>query len=90
MEVDDLNICFNDEEKYKADFTYCNQLYKGFSITDFEFKKRERRIAKAVILVSLPDAPYTRYGHELYYKLVCAVYPIKVQKDLGLLDCYKI
>lgn len=88
--IDDLIIYRNDEDKHKVDFIYNDQLYKGFSITDPEFKARERKIAKAIILVSLPDAPYARYGHELYYKFICAVYPIKVQKGFDPLDCFRI
>ena len=57
VEINDLHIHLNDEEKYKADFTYKNQTYEGFSITDPEYKTKERKISKAIILVSLSDAP---------------------------------
>jgi len=90
VEVDDLRIYLNDEEKYKADFLYNGQAYEGFSITDPAFKTKEQKSAKAAILVSLPNAPYNRYGHELYYKFICAVYPIKNSKKSCELDFYKI
>ena len=90
VEVDDLQIYQNDEDKFKADFTYNNQAYKKFSITDPKFKTRERKIPKAIVLISLPDTPYTRYGHELYYKFISAVYPIKDTEKSFVFDCYRI
>ena len=89
VEIEDLHVHLNDEEKYKADFTYKNQKYEGFSITDPEYKIKARKISKAIILISLPNAPYSRYGHNLYYKFICAVYPINPQKSYEF-DCYKI
>ncbi|MCL2546904.1 MAG: hypothetical protein FWE06_06885 [Oscillospiraceae bacterium] len=74
--VDDLTIYKNDEDKYKANFTYNGQSYEGFSVTDPDFKKRKRKMAKAFILVSLPNSPYGKYGQDLFYKYICAVYPI--------------
>ena len=90
VEINDLHIHLNDEEKYKADFTYKNQTYEGFSITDPEYKTKERKISKAVVLVSLPDTPYNRYGSNLYYKFICAVYPLGNSQKSHDLDCYMI
>lgn len=90
VEIDDLHIYQNNEEKFKADFFYRNQLYEAFSITDPEFKTKERKIKEAVILVSLPDTPYKRYGNDIYYKFIAAVYPIKTTEKSCELDCYKI
>jgi len=73
-DVEDLQIYRNNEDKYKADFLYKNHEYKGFSITDPKFLHGTRRIEKARLLFSLPDAPYSRYGLELFYKFICAVY----------------
>lgn len=88
--VNNLYIFRNDEGKYKADFTYNNQEYKGFSITDPEFKLECRKILNAYVLVSLPSLPYNKYGKELYYKFICAVYPIKKSEKSYLFDSYKI
>ena len=87
-EVGDLCIYENDEEKMKADFIFRSIKHKGFSITDPAFKTRECRIKRATLLFSLPDAAYTRYGNELYYKFICAVYPLKAAEKA--LDCYRI
>ena len=76
-EVSDLHIYENDEEKMKADFIFRGIEHRGFSITDPAFKTKERRIKRAALLFSLPDAAYTRYGNKLYYKFICAVYPLK-------------
>ena len=72
------------------DFTYNNHAYKGFSITDPKFKLKNKKFSKAAILVSLPDTPYNRYENELYYKFICAVYPMENSKKLYEIDCYKI
>jgi hypothetical protein len=74
VEVEDIRIYRNCEDKYKVDFTHRNDAYKGFSITDPKFLNCERKIEKAKLLFSLPDAPYTRYGRELFYKFIAAVY----------------
>ena len=73
-EVENLRIYRNGDDKYKADFSYRNHDYKGFSITDPKFLNSERIIEKARVLFSLPDAPFTRYGLERFYKFICAVY----------------
>ena len=73
-EVDNLRIYRNCEDKYKANFMYRGNEYKGFSITDHKFLNCERKIESAKLLFSLPDAPYSRYGHDLFYKFICAVY----------------
>ncbi|MCL1880553.1 MAG: hypothetical protein FWF76_00050 [Oscillospiraceae bacterium] len=57
-EVDNLRIYRNCEDKYKADFMYRGNEYKGFSITDPKFLNCERKIESAKLLFSLPDAPY--------------------------------
>lgn len=90
VEVTDLNIYKDDEDKHKCDFTYNNHDYRGFSLTDPKFKLKNRKISKAAILVSLPDSPYNKYGNELYYKFVCAVYPLKNSVKSYDMDCYKI
>ena len=77
VEVTDLFIYENEEGKHKCDFIYNNSSYKGFSITDPKFKLRNRKISKSFIAVSLPEIPYKKYGNDLYYKFVCAVYPLK-------------
>lgn len=90
VKVTNLHIYENDEGKYKCDFMYNNYNYKGFSITDPEFKMKNKKFSKAFILVSLPAAPYNRYGNGLYYKFICAVYPWQNPKKSYLFDCYKI
>lgn len=89
-EVTNLHIYENDEDKHKCDFIYNNYGYKGFSITDPEFKLKNKKFSKAFILVSLPNAPYNRYGNGLYYKFICAVYPYENSQKSYLFDCYKI
>ena len=89
-EVNGLHIYENDEGKMKADFVFHGVEHKGFSITDPAFKTREHRIKKAALLFSLPDAAYTRYGNDLYYKFICAVYPLKTAEKLFVLDCYHV
>ena len=90
IEVENLGIYRNDEDKFKADFKYEDEIYKGFSITDPEYKNRERTFTKAMILITLPEAPYKRYGHELYYKFVAAVYPLESADKSYDIDFYKI
>ena len=90
IEVTDLFIYENEEGKHKCDFIYNNSSYKGFSITDPKFKLRNRKISKSFIAVSLPEIPYKKYGNDLYYKFVCAVYPLKNSKKSYDVDCYKI
>lgn len=84
-QVDNLHIYENDEEKIKADFWLGGVEHKGFSITDPEFKSKAKKINSAMALFSLPDIPYARYGHELYYKFICAI-------NVGekSLDCYRL
>ena len=92
VEVTDLFIYENEEGKHKCDFIYNNSSYKGFSITDpkFKLRKRKRKISKCLVAVSLPEVPYKKYGNDLYYKFVCAVYPLKNSiKSYGI-DCYMI
>ncbi|MBQ6143675.1 MAG: hypothetical protein IJI84_04265 [Clostridia bacterium] len=90
IEVTDLFIYENEEGKYKCDFIYNNSSYKSFSITDPKFKLRNRKISKSFIAVSLPEIPYKKYGNDLYYKFVCAVYPLKNSTKSYDVDCYKI
>ena len=88
VEITDLSIYENDEGKHKCDFTYNNNNYKGFSITDPKFKLKNKKISKCFVAVSLPEVPYKKYGNDLYYKFVCAVYPLKNSiKSYGM-DCY--
>lgn len=90
VEITDLFIYENDEGKHKCDFTYNNNNYKGFSITDTKFKLKNKKISKCLVAVSLPEIPYKKYGNDLYYKFVCAVYPLKNSiKSYGI-DCYMI
>jgi hypothetical protein len=89
-EVSSLHIYENDEGKMKADFIFRGTEYKNFSITDPAFKARKRRIQRAALLLSLPDAAYTRYGNELYYKFICAVYPLRAAGKTFELDCYRV
>jgi hypothetical protein len=74
--TENLKIHKNDEDKFKAEFTYNGEHYEGFSLIDSEYKKKERSIKKAFILVSLPNIPYAKYGLDLYYKFIAAVYPL--------------
>ena len=90
IEVTDLFIYENEEGKHKCDFIYKNSSYKGFGITDPKFKLRNRKISKYFIAVSLPEIPYKKYGNDLYYKFVCAVYPLKNSVKSYDMDCYKI
>lgn len=90
VEITDLFIYENDEGKHKCDFTYNNNTYKGFSITDPKFKLKNKGISKCLVAVSLPEVPYKKYGNDLYYKFVCAVYPLKNFTKSYNVDCYKI
>lgn len=90
VEVTELHIYENDEDKYKCDFMYNDYNYTGFSITDPEFKLKNKKFAKAAILVSLPDPSYNRYVNGFYYKFICAVCPWQNPKKSYLFDCYKI
>ena len=90
VEATDLFIYENDEGKHKCDFTYNNNNYKGFSITDPKFKLKNKKISKCLVAVSLPEVPYKKYGNDLYYKFVCAVYPLKNSLKSYGMDCYKI
>lgn len=90
VEITDLFIYENDEGKHKCDFTYNNNTYKGFSITDPKFKLKNKEISKCLVAVSLPEVPYKKYGNDLYYKFVCAVYPLKNFTKSYNVDCYKI
>lgn len=90
IEVTDLFLYENEEGKHKCDFIYNNISYKGFSITDPKFKLRKRKISSSFIAVSLPEFPYKKYGNDLYYKFVCAVYPLKNSTKSYDMDCYKI
>ena len=90
VEITNLFVYENEEGKHKCDFTYNSNNYKGFSITDPKFKLRNRKISKAFIAVSLPEGSYKKYGNDLYYKFVCAVYPLKNSAKLCDVDCYKI
>ena len=90
IEVTDLFLYENEEGKHKCDFIYNNISYKGFSITDPKFKLRKRKISSSFISVSLPEFPYKKYGNDLYYKFVCAVYPLKNSTKSYDMDCYKI
>ena len=90
IEVTDLFLYENEEGKHKCDFIYNNISYKGFSITDPKFKLRKRKISSSFIAVSLPEIPYKKYGNDLYYKFVCAVYPLKNHAKSYNMDCYKI
>ena len=90
IEVTNLFIYENDEGKHKCDFIYNSSNYKGFSVTDPKFKFNDSRISKSLIAVSLPEFPYKKYGNDLYYKFVCAVYPLKNYGKSYDMDCYKI
>lgn len=90
VEVTDLFIYENEEGKHKCDFIYNNSSYKGFSITDPKFKLKNKNFSKSFVAVSLPEVPYQKYGNDLYYKFVCAVYPLKNFLKSYDIDCYKI
>lgn len=90
VEITDLFIYENDEGRHKCDFTYNNNHYKGFSITDPKFKFKNKKIPKSFVAVSLPEFPYKKYGNDLYYKFVCAVYPLKNSVKSHDIDCYMI
>lgn len=90
VEIDDLFIYENDEGKYKCDFTYNNNNYKGFSITDPKFKLKNKKISKSLLGVSLPEVPYRKYGNNLYYKFVCTVYPLRDSVKSYDMDCHMI
>ena len=90
VEIDDLFIYENDEGKHKCDFIYNNNNYKGFSITEPKFKLKNKKISKSLLGVSLPEVPYRKYGNDLYYKFVCAVYPLRNSVKSYDMDCYMI
>ncbi len=90
LEITDLIIYENNEGKHKCDFTYNNNNYKGFSVTDPKFKLKNKKISKSFIGVSLPENPYKKYGNDLYYKFVCAVYPLRDSVKSCDMDCYMI
>lgn len=90
LEITDLFIYENDEGKRKCDFTYNNNNYKGFSVTDPKFKLKNKKISKSLLGVSLPEVPYRKYGNNLYYKFVCAAYPLRNSVKSYDMDCYMI
>jgi len=90
VEVTNLFIYENEKGKHKCDFTYNNSNYKGFSITDPKYKLKNKKISKSLVAVSLPEVPYQKYGNDLYYKFVCAIYPLKNSVKSYVMDCYKI
>ena len=57
LEITDLIIYENNEGKHKCDFTYNNNNYKGFSVTDPKFKLKNKKISKSILGVSLPELP---------------------------------
>ncbi len=90
VEVNDLFIYENEEGKYKCDFTYNNNNYKSFSITDPKFKFKNKKISNSLVAISLPEISYKKYGNDLYYKFICAVYPLKNSVKFYGMDCYVI
>jgi len=76
VSVNDFEIYQHSEGTYKASFI-CNSIkYKDISVTDPEYMRRACKLKRATIIATLPGTPFSKYGRDLYYKFVCAVYPL--------------
>lgn len=75
IDVCDLTIERERRHKPKVRFLYDGQAYARMSLTDPDYRDAAdgERIGRAVLLVSLPDAPYTD-GY--YYKFVAKIFPL--------------
>lgn len=73
-EVSELTI-LRPRRRTKANFLYNGLRYKHISVTDPDYFDAEEglEIGRAVLLVSLPDAPF-RDGY--YYKFVAKIFPL--------------
>ena len=78
VEVSNLRIYYNDNGSRKADFNYNSITYKGMSVTDLDYCKKnfhqnEFNFDQAYIVVSIPKDPYEIDGK--YYKFIAKVFP---------------
>jgi hypothetical protein len=80
LQVNDLEIYWNVDIKCKVSFTYKDNRYTEFSLTDpnsYTVRGSEpKKIDKAYVVISLPN--YT-WNHKLH-KFVAAIYPINHNK----------
>lgn len=75
VEVSDLTIEHPTEKSTKAKFTYGWDIYKDISVTDRDFYSvpNSWTTKKAILVMSLPDAPY---NGNWYYKFIAKIFPI--------------
>ncbi|MBS5388923.1 MAG: hypothetical protein KHY31_16335 [Clostridiales bacterium] len=75
VEVSDLTVEHPTERSTKATFTYRGVIYKDISVTDRDFYSVPNLwyTKKAVLVMSLPDAPY---NGNWYYKFIAKIFPI--------------
>lgn len=80
VRVNNLTIRRTEYNKIKATFEYRGIQYNNMSVTDSDFFnvaiEEPFFTENAVIVMSIPDAPYEVYGEERYYKFVAKVFPI--------------
>lgn len=85
VEVDDLTLSHPEQDRRpKANFTYRGKTYENMSVTDEDFYDHPDRwhTNKAVLVMSLPDAPVhidngSDSGSDRYYKFVARIFPLE-------------
>lgn len=77
VEVSNLRISHPGEHSTKARFTYNGVSYTNMSVTDPNFYDNiDFQYDKALLIVSLPDAPYWVNGEDRYYKFIAKIFPL--------------
>ena len=75
VKVRDLVITHPHARSTKAEFKYRLNTYENMSVTDHDFYSTpdQTRIEKAILVMSLPDAPYQE---RRYYKFIAKIFPL--------------
>ena len=84
VEVKNLVITHPREHSTKATFKYRFNKYKNMSITDPDFYDTpdQTNICKAILVMSLPDAPYIMPNLEpRYYKFIAKIFPLQWKNE---------
>lgn len=76
--VDDLYFLKKENKKTKAFFSYKGQKYNEISVTDPNYfdELPEKKIGKAILVVSLPSNPFLTDTGNRYYKFVAKVFEL--------------
>lgn len=74
VEVHNLTLTHPSATSTKATFLYKGTIYENISVTDRDFYRAPNswNSAKAVLVISLPDAPY---NENKYYKFIAKIFP---------------